>query len=114
MILALTILFFIVAVLLMAVVLLQPGGSGGIGFIGGGSESAFGTKTGNVMTKITTTLAALFLVVSFVLGYLNSREGRVETEEIRELEETLGETGEPETGEFTGEDIGVDVTDTNE
>jgi preprotein translocase subunit SecG len=113
MIVALTVLFFFIAVLLVAVVLLQSGGAGGIGFIGGGgSQSAFGTKTGNVMTRLTTTLAALFLIVSFVLGYLNSRQERIDIKELEELQETVEterEAGEEPLG-GVGEDIGVDVT----
>jgi preprotein translocase subunit SecG len=115
MIIALTVLFFIVSVVLMVIVLIQSGSSGGMGIFGGGSQSAFGTKTGNVLTRFTTVLAALFLIVSFVLGFLNSRQGRVETKELLDLKETveeLPEAGEAERG--TGEDIGVDISDTNE
>jgi len=115
MIIALTVLFFIIALLLTTMILIQPGSSGGLGFIGGGSQSAFGTKTGNVMTKITTTLAALFLLVSLVLGYLNSRSGKIGTEELIELNKTveqLPEMTETEEGSYR-EDIGVDISDTN-
>ncbi len=115
MILLLTILFFIVALLLMTIVLVQPGSSGGLGFIGGGSQSAFGTQTGNVMTKLTTVLAAIFLIVSFVLGYLNARTSRVDTKELMEMKEAAEEVPtEVETEPGFGEDIGVDISDTNE
>jgi preprotein translocase subunit SecG len=115
MLIALTVLFFLVSVLLILIVLIQPGGSGGIGFIGGGSQSAFGTKTGNVMTKFTTVLAALFLIVSFALGYLNARQSRVETEEMLDLKEAVEELPEGVQAERgVGEDIGVDISDTNE
>lgn len=114
MIVALTVLFFVIAILLVAVVLLQQGGAGGIGFLGGGaSQSAFGTKTGNVMTRLTTTLAALFLIVSFILGYLNSRQERVDIKELEELQETVEteqEGGADSQEGGVGEDIGVDVT----
>lgn len=115
MIVALTAVFFLVAVLLIVIVLIQPGSSGGIGFLGGGSQSAFGTKTGNVLTKFTTLLAALFLIVSFVLGYLNSRQARVQTKEMLDIKETLQEMPEEEESEREyGEDIGVDVSDTGQ
>ena len=115
MIIALTVLFFTVSVLLIIIVLLQPGGSGGMGFIGGGSQSAFGTKTGNVMTRFTTILAALFLVVSFVLGFLYSRQGRIGSRELMEIKQTVEQLpGEaPNMGGGT-EDIGVDISDTNQ
>jgi preprotein translocase subunit SecG len=115
MILALTVLFFVVSVLLMVIVLIQPGSSGGMGFLGGGSQSAFGTKTGNVLTRFTTILAALFLVVSFFLGYLNSRTEKIQTQEMLNAQEEVDQT--PDTGTSsgtTGEDIGVDISDTNQ
>jgi preprotein translocase subunit SecG len=115
MIIALTILFFVVSVLLMVIVLIQPGSSGGMGIFGGGSQSAFGTKTGNVMTKFTTILAALFLLVSFVLGYLNARQGKVETKELLDIQETVEQLPEEaETEREAGEDIGIDISDSNE
>ena len=115
MVLALTVLFFIVSVLLMLIVLLQPGSSGGMGFLGGGSQSAFGTKTGNVMTRFTTILAALFLIVSFVLGYLNARQEKVETQEMLEVLEEVEQLPDTDTPtDVVGEDVGVDISDTNE
>ncbi len=114
MILVLTILFFLVSLLLMAVVLIQPGSSSGLGIFGGGSQSAFGTKTGNVMTKFTTVLAALFLIVSFVLGYLNARQGRVETKELIDIKEQVEELPEAGTERGVGEEIGIDISDTSE
>ena len=114
MILVLTVLFFIVAVLLMVIVLIQPGSSGGMGFIGGGSQSAFGAKTGNVLTRFTTILAALFLLVSFVLGYLNARTGKVETKEMLNVQKEVQQLPDQQTSSgSTGEDIGVDVSGTN-
>lgn len=113
MILALTLLFFLVSVILIAVVLIQPGGGGGMGIFGGGSQSAFGTKTGNVMTRFTTVLAALFLLVSFVLGYLNSRQGKVETKELIQIEETVGQEPQQEEGPGVQPEVGIDISDTN-
>ena len=113
MLIALTALFFVIAVIMMAIILLQSGSSGGLGFIGGGSQSAFGTQTGNVMTKLTTVLAALFFITAFVLGYLNSRTTRVETKEILEMQKSAAETP-AETGTGGGfDEIGVDVSDAN-
>ncbi len=115
MVVALTVLFFIVAVLLMLIVLLQPGSSGGMGFLGGGSQSAFGSKTGNVMTRFTTILAALFLIVSFVLGYLNARQEKVDTQEMLQVQEEVEQLSDTDKStDVIGEDIGVDISDTNE
>jgi preprotein translocase subunit SecG len=115
MVIALTAVFFLVAVLLIIVVLIQPGSSGGLGLFGGGSQSAFGTKTGNVLTKFTTLLAALFIIVSFVLGYLNSRQSKIQTREMLDVKETLEEFPEETPGEVPyTEDIGVDISETGE
>jgi protein translocase SecG subunit len=115
MVIALTAVFFLVAVLLIIVVLIQPGSSGGLGIFGGGSQSAFGSKTGNVLTKFTTLLAALFIIVSFILGYLNSRQSKIQTREMLDVKETLEELPEETPGEapYT-EDIGVDISETGE
>jgi len=112
---ALTVIFFIIAVLLVAVILIQSGSSGGMGFIGGGSQSAFGAKTGNVLTRFTAILAALFLVVSFVLGYFNSRGAKVNTEKLININKTVEQTTKEKTKEGSVyERIGVDISDTNE
>lgn len=62
----------IVSILLIIVVLLQPGKSGDLGSIfgGGTSESVFGSS-GAVpfLTKVTRGLAVLFMLTSLTLGY---------------------------------------------
>ena len=110
MVIGLTIIFFIVAILLMVIVLIQPGSSGGMGIFGQSSQSAFGTKTGNVLTKFTTILAALFLIISFFLGYLNSRAGKVEKKELQKIQKTVKELPKPENKGEVGVNIGVDVS----
>ncbi|WP_043923497.1 preprotein translocase subunit SecG [Leadbettera azotonutricia] len=64
--------FVIVAVLLILLVLAQneEGDSLG-GIFAGGSGSAFGSRSGNVLTKATTVLGALFLVISLGLALIN-------------------------------------------
>lgn len=115
MIIVLTILFFVISLLLMVVVLIQPGSSGGLGFFGGGSQSAFGTRTGNVLTRFTTVLAGLFLIVSFVLGYLNSRQSRVDTKEIMDIQKGVEQSSEEvQTDKQIGVELGVDISDTKE
>ena len=115
MLIALTILFFLIALVLMGIILIQPGSSGGLGFIGGGSQSAFGTQTGNVITKLTTVFAALFIVVSLFLGYLNSRQSRVDKSEIEKIKERVEVVDEEEEDtESMGVEFGIDISDTNE
>jgi preprotein translocase subunit SecG len=68
--------FVIVAVLLILLVLIQneEGDSLG-GIFAGGSGSAFGSRSGNVLTRATSILGALFLVISFGLALINRTPG---------------------------------------
>ena len=73
---ALLVFFIIVALLIVGLVLLQneEGDSLG-GLFSGGSNSAFGSRSGNVLTKATYTLITLFFVVTFFLAWLNKSPG---------------------------------------
>jgi preprotein translocase subunit SecG len=68
--------FVIVAVLVVLLVLIQneEGDSLG-GIFAGGSGSAFGSRSGNVLTRTTTILGALFLVLCLGLALLNRTPG---------------------------------------
>jgi preprotein translocase subunit SecG len=68
--------FVIIAILLVLLVLVQneEGDSLG-GIFAGGSGSAFGSRSGNVLTRTTTVLGALFLIVSLGLALLNRTPG---------------------------------------
>ncbi|MCL2093955.1 MAG: preprotein translocase subunit SecG [Treponema sp.] len=64
--------FIIVAVLLVLLVLAQNEEGDGLGGIfASGSGSAFGARSGNMLTRVTTVLGALFLVVSLGLALMN-------------------------------------------
>ena len=83
------------ALLLTVVVLLQDDQGGGIGsMFGGGGGTPFGARTGNVMTRLTTVLAAIFLVAAFSLAWLNRTPdagnviGRARAEQQRGIERT--------------------------
>jgi preprotein translocase subunit SecG len=64
--------FVIIAVLLILLVLIQneEGDSLG-GIFAGGSGSAFGSRSGNVLTRATSFLGALFLIISLGLALVN-------------------------------------------
>lgn len=66
-----TILLLIVGFLLMFIVLLQRGRGGGLAgaFGGAGGHSAFGTKAGDVFTKITVVMAVIWVVLAGVTGF---------------------------------------------
>lgn len=60
------------AILLVLLVLIQDEtGEGVAGIFGGGSSTPFGSRAGNVLTRFTAVLAAIFLVCTFALAWLN-------------------------------------------
>ena len=64
--------FVITAIMLILLVLVQdPEGDGMGGLFAGGSGTAFGSRSGNVLTKTTTVLGTMFLVVSLGLAIMN-------------------------------------------
>ena len=62
------------SVLLVGVILLQKSKDEGLGlaFGAGVGETLFGSRAGNVLTKITVGLAAVFLANTLLIGYLMS------------------------------------------
>jgi preprotein translocase subunit SecG len=64
--------FVIICVLLICLVLVQSEEGGGMGgLFGDASSKAFGSRSGNVLTKTTYTLVTLFFVTTFILAFLN-------------------------------------------
>lgn len=64
--------FVIICILLVCLVLIQNEEGGGMGgLLGGGNSTAFGSRSGNVLTKTTYILVALFFVATFVLAFIN-------------------------------------------
>lgn len=60
---------FIVSVLLIALILIQPSKSGGMGAAFGGiGESVFGGKAGSHLTKTTVVVTTIFFVIALVLA----------------------------------------------
>ena len=85
--------FVIVAILLVLLVLMQDEEGDSLGGIfAGGSGSAFGSRSGNILTRSTTVLGALFLIISLGLALLNRTPGGTGVEAAgRELSsESLG------------------------
>jgi preprotein translocase subunit SecG len=73
----LLVLLVISALLLILLVLVQDDQGEGIGgFFSGASTTAFGSRTGNVLTRFTTVIAAVFLFCCLGLAWVN-RSGDV-------------------------------------
>jgi len=79
--------FVIIAILLVLLVLIQNDEGGGFGgMFGGGANTAFGSRSGNVLTRATTVLGSLFLIVSLSLAILSrTPTGSGVEEEARRL-----------------------------
>ncbi|MDY6968652.1 MAG: preprotein translocase subunit SecG [Spirochaetota bacterium] len=68
----LTVLFIILAGLLVIIILLQSDKSAGMGILGGSSQSTFGSSTADVITKVTGVMVGLFMAGSLGLAVLES------------------------------------------
>jgi len=88
--------FVIVAVLLVLLVLIQNDEGGGFGgMFGGGANTAFGSRSGNVLTRATTVLGSLFLIISLSLAILSrTSTGSGVEEEARRLSAQDGSSGQ--------------------
>ena len=85
--------FIVIAVLLVLLVLIQTEEGDSLGGIfAGGSSSAFGSRSGNVLSRATTVLGSLFLIISLGLALLSRTPGGsgVEEEGRRQAAEETG------------------------
>jgi preprotein translocase subunit SecG len=91
------------SVFLIAVVLLQVGrGRGMLGFLGSSTaEALFGGRAGDVLTKTTTVMAALFMVTSLSLAYLSLRKSGSITKGIKTRSGALSEATQTESAPVT-------------
>ncbi len=69
-------LFIIVCLFLIMVILIQKGRGGGLAsaFGGSGGNTAFGSKTGDVLTWVTSVVFGLFLLLAIALNLISDRQ----------------------------------------
>lgn len=92
----LTVLHVIVCVMVMLVVLIQPGKSGGLGAAlgGAGAQQIFGGRgAGNFLTRTTWISASVFFVTSITLAYISTSTG----DSLQNLGKTRGKAQPSET-----------------
>ena len=83
----LIIIYIIVCIALITIVLLQSSKGEGLAGVfggGGGSQAIFGARTGDILTKSTTGLAILFMVLSLILAVISGRRAKSLSQEIAE------------------------------
>lgn len=87
--------FAIAALIMILVIMLQDDQGEGIGgLFGGGSATPFGSRSGNVLTRFTSILGAIFIVAAFALAWLNRSPEtsdiveKARLEQIQEAEES--------------------------
>ena len=70
------VMIFVVSLLLIALILIQPSKSGGMGAaFGGVGESAFGGKAGSHLTKTTVIMTTIFFVIALALAAVIGHNG---------------------------------------
>ena len=88
--------FVIASLLIIFLVLLQNEEGDSIGgLFAGGSNSAFGSRSGNVLTKSTYILVTIFFVSSFILAVLNKTSSAPTEGIIKEGQEIQKENATP-------------------
>lgn len=86
------IIHILVCLLLVVIVLLQSGKSADLAgaFGGGGSQSTFGPRgTATILSKMTTTLAILFMVTSLTLWIIAAKKGGTGTQTVLTQEDEV-------------------------
>ncbi|HNW82532.1 MAG TPA: preprotein translocase subunit SecG [bacterium] len=80
----------VICILLVVVILLQEGKKGMGAIFGGSSSSIFGARgAANVLTKVTSVLAILFMLNSVWMSYISSRDASVVDSVVEETSENV-------------------------
>lgn len=107
------ILLTLLSVLLTLVILIQRGrGAGLAGAFGGGGQSAFGTKAGDIFTKITIVLITVWVLLAGVTGKLMRSETQLFKNDAAAVDtekKPSADSKEKKPGEAEVEDFGSDL-----
>ncbi|MCD1653327.1 preprotein translocase subunit SecG [Treponema zuelzerae] len=106
----LLVVFVIICLLIIALVLVQNEDGDGLGgLLSGGSNSAFGSRSANVLTRATYVVVTLFFVSAFFLAFINkspsdkgieaaARQAQIESSDTEWFLEESAEDASVETG----------------
>lgn len=98
--------YVIVVVALVAVVLLQRSEGGALGIGGGGGGMMSGRGAANLLTRSTSVLGGLFMVMSLVIAMVTGTGVETDADVIRDLTgEEVGTQIDIDAGEATAEDL---------
>ncbi len=77
--------FILISILMVLIVLIQKGRGGGLSgaFGGAGGHTAFGSKTGDVLTWATSIIFGVFVLLAIVLNLLSTHR---ENQRLKELQ----------------------------
>ncbi len=96
------VIFVIVCILLVLIILLQSSKASGMELFGGGSQNIFGAQTGDVLTKATTVLAALFLFGTIMLAIYRANEDTAISKKLKKSMKNQQNQPRPEERPLTG------------
>lgn len=83
---------------MILLVLMQPSkADGGLGaaFGSGATDTLFGARTGNILTKATVWLAAILFINSVLLGFLFSRQSSAVLDAVKKAPPAAAQKAEP-------------------
>jgi len=115
-----TVLLILTSLFMILLVLIQRGRGGGLaGAFGGmGGQSAFGTRAGDVFTKITVVVAVVFILLSALLGmsmranHASSGTGAYDPAAVDNEDAPAVSAGDDAEAEIEGDsDAAIDFTD---
>ena len=94
--------FVIVCLLLVLLVSIQDDGENGMGLLGGRGTAAFGSHSGNVLTKTTFVLVFLFFALSLGLALVNKKP-KLDKDLVPTAVEATDTASESTTGDWWAE-----------